>query len=237
MPAVDATVLDEKTIASHYDKEYFSFSATCFPNIVPPGGLSKGEVACFLSHRKCWQQIVEGIDEYSAIFEDDVIFSDKSAQYLQETDWIPEDADIVKLEVMTRKLIVDKVPAKKIDERVVTRFYTTNVGAAAYILSRNAAEKLLKMTERFYLPVDHVLFGHFFPYFEKLVCYQVIPALCIQEKELNGNQNIFKSTLSERDEQVRNQNARRLSVGIKTKREIIRLYHQVKALSGSRKNH
>lgn len=200
MPAVDATVLDEKTIASHYDKEYFSFSATCFPNIVPPGGLSKGEVACFLSHRKCWQQIVEGIDEYSAIFEDDVIFSDKSAQYLQETDWIPEDADIVKLEVMTRKLIVDKVPAKKIDERVVTRFYTTNVGAAAYVISRYAAEKLLHMTENFYVPIDHFMFGNLFPYFKKFVCYQVMPAICIQDSVLRGKDCVFRSTVNDNKE-------------------------------------
>jgi len=37
-----------------------------------PFGLAPGEVGCFLSHRKCWQQIAEGTDDYALIAEDDL---------------------------------------------------------------------------------------------------------------------------------------------------------------------
>ena len=235
VPAVDARQLSQETIDSYYDRDYFSFNATYFPNIVQPGGLSNGEVACFLSHRKCWQKIIDDNQPYAAIFEDDVYFSKDSALYLANGDWLPADADIVKFELMTRKLIVDKNPTNQFNGRVITRFYNTNVGAAAYVVTRKAAEKLLKMTERFYLPVDHVMFGDLFPYFSQLVCYQVVPALCIQDKELNGDAGIFDTTLAARDDQIVEQKKKKLSLGIKIKREFIRFKVQMKAKSGAKK--
>ena len=223
--AVDSKVLSDSTLNKYYDKNYFCFNAVYFPNIVQSGGLSKGEIACFLSHRKCWQRVLEGTDEYAAIFEDDVIFSEYAIHYLGTTDWIPKNSDIVKLEVMTHKLVVDKKPTKEFYNRIITRFYSTNIGAAGYIISKTAARSLLEMTEHFFIPVDHVMFGHLFPYFWKLICYQVIPAICIQDKELNNKENIFKSTLSERDQKI---NTKKIGICIKIKREFIRLFYQIK---------
>ena len=41
-------------------------------------GLSKAEIACFLSHRECGRRIAEGPDAFGAVFEDDVVFSDET---------------------------------------------------------------------------------------------------------------------------------------------------------------
>ena len=235
LPAINASQLSQQAIDTVYDKDFDSFNAKYFPNVVQSNGLSKGEIACFLSHRKVWRQIVDSKEPYSAVFEDDVIFSQDASTYLSSLDWIPADADLIKLEVLTRKLIVDKTPAKVINQKTVTRFYNTNVGAAAYIISQNAAKKLLQLSERFYIPVDHFLFGNLFPFFEQFHCYQVIPAICIQDKELNADKVTFESTLDERDKENEKRKHKKLGLGIKIKREFIRFCIQRKERAGAKK--
>lgn len=233
--AIDAETLDEETIAAHYDKHHYSFNARFFPNVVPPGGLTKGEIACFLSHRKCWQQIIENGDNYAAVFEDDVVFSSDAVSFLSQVDWIPMDADIVKLEVLTRKLIVDMSPATTLCGKDVARFYSSNMGTAAYIISKKAAEKLLKMTEKFYVPIDHVMFGILFPYFQELICYQTIPAICIQDVVLRGKNSLYKSTINTRRTQFFQRVRKLMGLGTKIKRELTRFMLQVKIRTGLRK--
>lgn len=235
--AVDAALLDEKTIAGYYDKDYFSFNATYFPNIVQLGGLSKGEIACFLSHRKCWEKICksDNPNAYAVVLEDDVVFSKDAAAFLEDHAWIPADADLVKLEVLTRKLIIDTKPTTTLQGKAVFRFYSSNLGTAAYIISKKAAEKLLQMTEKFYVPIDHVMFGDLFPYFKQLVCYQVMPALCIQDTELRGENSVFKSTMDSRKEKFFQRVRKKMGMGTKIKRKLIRLTLQMKARAGLRR--
>ncbi|TPM24261.1 glycosyltransferase family 25 protein [Mesorhizobium sp. B2-3-5] len=71
-------------------------AATGAPFIAPP--LTEAEVCCFLSHRRCWQIIVDGPDQYGAVFEDDVVFSHDAGSLLADDIWIPRGADVVKLE-------------------------------------------------------------------------------------------------------------------------------------------
>ena len=235
--AVDAALLDEKTITGYYDKDYFSFNATYFPNVVPPGGLSKGEIACFLSHRKCWEKICgsDNPNAYAVVLEDDVVFSKDAVAFFEDPAWIPADADIVKLEVLTRKLIIDTKPTATLRGKAVFRFYSSNLGTAAYIISKKAAKKLLQMTEKFYVPIDHVMFGNLFPYFKQLVCYQVMPALCIQDTELRGKNSVFKSTMDSRKEKFFQRVRKKMGMGTKIKRELIRLALQMKARAGLRR--
>lgn len=200
VPAVDALTLSQAEIKAHYDREHYSFNAHYFPNVVPSGRMTDGEIACFLSHRKCWQKIIESDKQYAVVLEDDIIFSQDADAFLSNTAWIPQDADIVKLEVLTRKLITDIIPTKVLRDRSVVRFYSSNLGTAAYVISRYAAEKLLHMTENFYVPIDHFMFGNLFPYFKKFVCYQVMPAICIQDSVLRGKDCVFRSTVNDNKE-------------------------------------
>ena len=109
------------------------------------------------------------------------------------------------------------------------------MGTAAYIISKKAAEKLLKMTEKFYVPIDHVMFGVLFPYFQKLICYQTIPAICIQDAVLRGKNSLYQSTINTRKEQFFQRVRRLMGVGTKIKRELTRLMLQMKVRAGFRK--
>ena len=138
---------------------------------------------------------------------------------------------------MTRKLIVDWAKQQYFRGRQIMRFHTVNLGAAAYVISKRAAVQLLKLTETFYLPIDHVVFDNLFPYFHSLKCYQVVPALCIQDSELNGSQATYKSTLDNSSQPAlsRRYSKERPNLGIRLVREFKRMFYQLKSRVGLRK--
>lgn len=233
--AVDANELDEESVALHYKKDYRSFNARFFPNVLSGAGLSAGEIACFLSHRKCWQQIVQFEDDYAVVLEDDVIFSDKAGAFFSGTAWIPADADVVKLEVLTRKIITGIEPKNIWQGKEILRLYSSSLGTAAYVISKKAAQRFLEMSDKFSIPVDHFMFSTLFPYFSKFVCYQVVPAVCIQDSEYRGNNSVYKSTMHLKKEKFSRRIRRMMGIGVKTKRELIRIFLQIKSRLGMRK--
>ena len=65
-----------------------------------------------------------------------------------------------------------------------------HTGAAAYILSREAAELLLRQT-RFDLPVDHLLFNpNNSALFAQLAPWQLLPAIARQEQFVGAKSDI-----------------------------------------------
>src|SRR5690554_334771 len=52
------------------------------PKAGPMHRLSKPEVACFLSHRTAWMQIVSDDRPFGAVFEDDLTFADDAPAFL-----------------------------------------------------------------------------------------------------------------------------------------------------------
>src|SRR5690606_15402798 len=78
------------------------------------GWLTPGEIGCFLSHRLCWQTILDGNDNYAAIFEDDVLVGEEAEAILTSSAWIPADADIVKLESAGSRIYVDRMSAAEV---------------------------------------------------------------------------------------------------------------------------
>ena len=233
--AVDAEKLDDETIKTHYDRNHYSFNARVFPSVLSGAGMSNGEIACFLSHRKCWERIIHSNDGYAAVFEDDIVFSDKTWPFLSSTSWIPADADVVKLEVLTRKIVTEISPARTVHGNEVLRLYSSSLGTAAYIISRKAAQKFLQLSERFFVPVDHFMFSTLFPYFSEFICYQVVPAVCIQDSELRGSNAVYKSTIHAKKEKFSRRMRRLMGLGTKAKRELIRAFLRMKSRFGIRK--
>src|SRR5436853_557536 len=66
--------------------------------VAKPDGWLPGEVGCFLSHLDAWQRIAAGEDSWAAVFEDDIHLSPDLRPLLDSPDWIPPDADIVRVE-------------------------------------------------------------------------------------------------------------------------------------------
>ncbi len=151
--------------------------------------LSRGEIACFLSHRACWQRIANGDAPFGAVFEDDVHLSPGAADFLSAGDWIPDNADIIKLETFRREVHVDREVIALADGRSLMRLRSQHVGAAGYILRREAARRLLTLSEKFSDPVDLFLFNPLAGPFDEMTIYQLSPAICVQDWLLHGRRS------------------------------------------------
>jgi len=141
--------------------------------------LTEAEVCCFLSHRQCWDAIAYGPDQYGAVFEDDVVFSDDAGAALADDSWIPHDADVVKLETFFNRVRLGR-PVSAVAGYSVRRLLGQHLGACGYILSKQAAARLLRETESFTVPVDVALFSPTQMTTARSTIYQMVPALCLQ---------------------------------------------------------
>lgn len=143
--------------------------------------LTKSQVACSLSHRKCWQIIAEGEDQYGAVFEDDVVFSGDGGPFLSDYSWVPGDADIVKLETTFEKTRIGGRDIEVGNGYAVARLVGSHSGTGCYLISKSAARKLLHRTRRrINGTADHFLFDP-----TSLTCilsrnYQLTPAISSQ---------------------------------------------------------
>lgn len=141
--------------------------------------LTRGEIACFLSHKSALQLVADGKDNYAAIFEDDVTLSTDAAEFLSNEDWIPKTADIVKIETHGKKVWLGKAQKLK-NEHSISRLKSRHIMAAAYIVSKTAAKRLVNLMEQATAPFDHYLFNPKFQIFEKFEMWQLDPAIVIQ---------------------------------------------------------
>ena len=144
------------------------------------------EIACLLSHKQCWSMIAAGDDAYGAIFEDDVVFSDNAGALLADVGWIPADADIVKLETFFNRTVISRKRVACGHGFSASRLHAVHIGAAGYILSRQAARDLIEATNEIAIPVDHLVFNPRFATSSRHVIYQLVPALCLQAQFLGG---------------------------------------------------
>jgi glycosyl transferase family 25 len=148
------------------------------------GRLSRGDLACTLSHRKFWRLFLETGEPYAVVLEDDAILADDSAEYLAQPTWIPPDAEVVKLERYgrLRPMFMDRDPAPA-HARRVGRFYGKCAGTAGYIVSAAGARRLLAATNSVDDPIDQMMFN---PgrssLFGQLAPYVLEPAICEQEQ-------------------------------------------------------
>jgi glycosyl transferase, family 25 len=115
--------------------------------------LVRPEIGCYLSHIECWQRIADGDAPGGIIFEDDFSASADIAEILAQTcadsarDW-----DVVKL------FTFDDEP-KVVRERKLGRYrlvvpYRVPTCLIGYVLTREAALRLVEKSVPFFRPVD-----------------------------------------------------------------------------------
>lgn len=188
-------------------------------------GPTRFEIACLESHRAAWQAFLATPDSFACFLEDDVHFSPDYADFVTREDWIPADADAVKLDTFYNRVMLG-APAPAPGGRSLALLYTRHESCACYILSRRGAETFLRQTERPNLPVDYIVFPEN-PIGRSLRLYQLAPAVAIQDQLLvkkdAGGAN-FSSDISRLDA-PKKKNKRKAMFTLK--RETIRLYKQI----------
>lgn len=189
--------------------------------------LGPGEVGCFLSHRRFWEIVSAGDDDYAAVFEDDIHLSQVAKEVLPRSDWIPADADIVKLETTVVPTLVDRVPKHIVADRRIVRLRGNHTGTAGYIISRDGARKLLSMSEMFADPVDQFMFNVDLPAFRKLTIYQIEPALCAQDWAVEKERSVSALASLLKDERSTHFAPKKRTGLAKLKREFTRPFERM----------
>ena len=143
--------------------------------------MSAQEIGCFLSHRNAWQRIVNGDNTFGAVFEDDLTFSNDARHLMCDDGWIPDGADIIKIETTSRKVLLLPPFFQAIPGRQLGHMASAHMGGGGYILSKTIAARLLKATKEFGAPVDYVLFSPEHMIFPQVSRLQMYPAICVQQ--------------------------------------------------------
>ncbi|WP_210205763.1 glycosyltransferase family 25 protein [Hoeflea marina] len=166
-PAVDA--LDPQADLARWD---------------PEGILNPSEVACFLSHRRLWQDIADGEDAMAAIFEDDLHIAPALRDLLSCLP-VRERPTIYRLECDPLVVRIRPEPEMTVGGRGLHHYQGWVLGSAAYVLNRPAARLLLARADLVRLPVDLFLHNSLAAEedtdIDRLVA---IPSPCIQDKML-----------------------------------------------------
>ena len=124
-----------------------------------PFPLSPGEVGCFLSHRRCWQRIVDADWDYALIVEDDLaldslLWEDALALIAQQA----SQESFIRLPAKHRE-----VPTVQISQQGNCKLFLPKViglQTVAQVVGRAAAQRLLTATEQLDRPVDTFLQMH-----------------------------------------------------------------------------
>jgi glycosyl transferase family 25 len=147
-----------------------------------PTPWGRGQMGCWLSHSHTWEKIAAGDDAYGLILEDDMHISPDIVPFVQAEGWIPEDADIVKLEAPNNRVRLGKT-LSVLNQHHVRQLRSTAWCAGGYILSRQAARFLVKQPSSTHMAVDAFLFSlELSAVARQLKLYQVAPAVVVQDK-------------------------------------------------------
>lgn len=161
--------------------------------------LTPSEVACFISHRRCWEAMLsEGLD-HVVIMEDDVIVSDQMEAAVTDIVKLgPTDFDVIKLDGVPQ--IGRYGQAEPVGHgHYIRRIYKVVHSAGCYLVSRQGAKRLVSESSRFCDHLDDFIFaprlGRMIAQFEPAVALQAVLSAQIEAEEIDG-----KVTGSERTE-------------------------------------
>ncbi|MEG6544643.1 glycosyltransferase family 25 protein [Acinetobacter bereziniae] len=195
--------------------------------------LTKGELACFMSHVFLWKRMIDENIPYMAIFEDDIYLGDNVVDFLKDASWVNDQWHLIKLEEFTHRVALGKRVKnfKGHIRRGVFQLKSKNLGTAGYILSLHGAKSLLSYIQELdkLIALDHLMFEHFiheniFP------VYQMKPALCIQDVTLYSCKDSVKFASHLYKERLTRRKYNKKKGVNKIVLELYRILHQLKSL-------
>jgi GR25 family glycosyltransferase involved in LPS biosynthesis len=141
------------------------------------------ELSCALSHHKALRAFLASGETQALILEDDAILSADVPDLLAQP---LAGFDILRLETYFDPQHHFKGDRASIGRYALERIGCRCAGAAAYIVTRRAAEAILSEPQALSRPFDFVLFYPFRQPGRRLRTMQLVPALAVQEDRLHG---------------------------------------------------
>jgi glycosyl transferase family 25 len=154
--------------------------------------VSKGDLCCTFSHRKCWEAFAASGEQHALVLEDDVEIHADAKALLGDLTWLPDEVELLKIESFgssSRRILVGE-PRRVAGGTWVAPLHSRHLGSAAYILRRTLALWLLAEVRRWPMSIDHMLFNpRISPIASAVRPFQLIPTVA-RQVDLKGDSDI-----------------------------------------------
>lgn len=162
--------------------------------------LTKGEIACALSHITLWQYAKDENLDYICIFEDDIYLGENADKFFN-LNYVDQNIHLVKFETHP----IDKIDRfarleKRYYGRKMIRLKSRHVGMAGYLITKKGIDFILSKIKEEPLnkPIDDLIFDDFLK-IPNYVVWQIKPAICIQDFFIHTQTKFESSLKKERD--------------------------------------
>ena len=174
------------------------------PNVDATPRLTMGEKGCLMSHFMLWKKCVDDDLDYITLFEDDILLGENAEQFLAEDEWLKvrfnfQEIFVLRLETFLMPVKIEKQQGiLPFQQREIDILKSKHFGTAGYVISHGAAKYLLEVFEKFsseeIKPIDEIMFNQLIDISGYQV-YQLNPAICVQELQLNQENSVLESGL------------------------------------------
>ncbi len=146
-----------------------------------PRELTRGEVACYLSHIKCWKTLLNSDEQRAVIFEDDIELSERSKNFILSESWIPPSIHIAQLHTRREQWCCRTLPKylPLEDGSFLHNVIESSCGCCCYLIDRKAAKVALDLSQQLAAPVDVLLFNFKSPFAQKFPAMRLNPACAL----------------------------------------------------------
>ena len=174
------------------------------PNVAATPRLTMGEKGCLMSHFMLWKKCVDDDLDYITLFEDDILLGENVEQFLAEDEWLKvrfnfQEIFVLRLETFLMPVKIEKQQGiLPFQQREIDILKSKHFGTAGYVISHGAAKYLIEVFEKFsseeIKPIDEIMFNQLIDISGYQV-YQLNPAICVQELQLNQENSVLESGL------------------------------------------
>ncbi|OEO28932.1 hypothetical protein VW23_027750 [Devosia insulae DS-56] len=157
--------------------------------------MAEGDLACGFSHQRCWQRLLESGAAAALVLEDDVQLAASVLDFLDPELAERLGADLLKLETFHSPVKLGSV-SQHVGTTELRELCSSQMGGAAYILTRDAARHSLGSVLRNQMGIDRFLFGRGGYHLLRSRVLQAIPSPCIQIDKLDAASRIGESNIA-----------------------------------------
>lgn len=157
--------------------------------------LAEGDLACGLSHQRSWQRLLDSGAPAALVLEDDVQIAAPVLDFLDAG--LPDrlGADLLKLETFHSPVKLGSA-SQRVGATELRELCSSQMGGAAYILTREAARRSLASPLRNQMGIDRFLFGRGGYHLLRSRVLQTVPSPCIQIDKLDAADRIGVSNIA-----------------------------------------
>lgn len=157
--------------------------------------LAAGDLACGLSHQRSWERLTGSSQPAALVLEDDAMLTPAVLDFLDPGLLGRLKADLLKLETFHTPVHLG-TEMQQVGTTVLRELCSSQMGGAAYVLSRDAAQRSLASPLRNHMGIDRFLFGRGGLHLLRSRILQAVPSPCIQIDKLDGSDHVGESDIA-----------------------------------------